>query len=217
MVAVCDGVGQGLRYCNVEIQFVSIQARQRLWVRANLFDRGRMRLNRLSIEISLDGISASQRQSVSEGVLYVKDGITEGKAMAHPNAQRIGTPPGSFGVWGGSRSSRGSVRCVGREGTSGAGQETEKKAKAEPSYAPLMTLIVVIEEWICMVLGIICIVSGIVGLAMNPSQNDVAAGLSWLKSMYILLLRATATVCLALGAALVRLGWRGPNRTGEIT
>jgi hypothetical protein len=156
--------------------------------------------------------SMPKRHNVFEVVLYVKDSIVEGMAMAHPNAQRIGTPPDSFGAWGGSRSSRGG----GREGTLGAGRGTEKKGKAERSYAPLMTLVVVIEEWICVVLGIVCIVSGLVGLTMNPSQNDVASGLHCSKSIYMALLWATAVVCLALGIALVRLGWRGPNSSEGI-
>ena len=75
------------------------------------------------------------------------------------------------------------------------------------------TLTVVIEQWICLVLGIACIVSGIVGIAMNPVQNDLSAELPCSKSIYVPLLRTTAAVCLALGVVLVRLGWASPVRT----
>jgi hypothetical protein len=135
--------------------------------------------------------------------------------MADTNGHRIWAATGSFGVWGGIRSLLGGVRDPGREGALSAGRRTEKKEKAEQNYSPFMMRVVVMEQWICMVLGITCIVSGIVGIAMNPSQNDVAASLHWSKSIYVPLLRITAAICLALGVVLVRLGWRGSTRTGE--
>jgi hypothetical protein len=73
-------------------------------------------------------------------------------------------------------------------------------------------LVVVIEQWICLVLGIACIVSGIAGTVMNPSQNDLSANLPCSKSIYVPLLRITASVCLALGVVLVRLGWASHDR-----
>jgi hypothetical protein len=93
-----------------------------------------------------------------------------------------------------------------------AGRRKERKEESEESVFPL-TLIVVIEQWICLVLGIVCLVSGIVGIAMNPGQNDLSLDFPWSKSIYVPLLRITAAVCLALGVVLVRLGWASPVRT----
>ena len=133
--------------------------------------------------------------------------------MAGTNAHRIWAAIGGFWVWGGTRSLRGGVRHLGREGTSSARQRTEKEAEEE-NYSPLMMLVVVIEQWICVVLGISCMVSGVVGIAMDPCLNDVATGLHWPKSIYVPLLRITAAVCFVLGVVLFRLGWRGTTRTG---
>jgi hypothetical protein len=93
-----------------------------------------------------------------------------------------------------------------------AGRRKEKKEESGENVFPL-TPTVVIEQWICLVLGIVCLVSGIVGIAMNPGQNDLSADLPCSKSIYVPLLRITASVCLALGVVLVRLGWASPGRT----
>jgi len=93
-----------------------------------------------------------------------------------------------------------------------AGRRKERKEESEQSVLPL-TPTFVIEQWVCLVLGIACMVSGIVGIAMNPGQNDFSADLPWSKSIYVPLLRITAAVCLALGVVLVRLGWASPGRT----
>jgi hypothetical protein len=157
----------------------------------------------------------SQRHTASELVLYVKDGIAEGMAMAHTNAEGIGAAPGSFGVLGGTRGSRGSVRHLSPKDILSAGQEKEKEEEAEQNCSPLMTL--VIEQWISMILGIICVVSGIVGIAMNPNQIDVATGLPSLKSIYVPLLRTTATVCLALSrAGPAGLAWPQSHRRNHM-
>jgi hypothetical protein len=92
-----------------------------------------------------------------------------------------------------------------------AGRRLERKGEPEQNDFQL-TLIVVIEQWICLVLGIACMVSGIVGIAMHLGQNDLPADLASSKSVYVPLLRITAAVCLALGVVLVRLGWASPDR-----
>jgi hypothetical protein len=135
--------------------------------------------------------------------------------MADTNAHRIWTTAGGFGVWGDTRSPRGGVSPLGHEGTLSAGRRIEKKGEAEQSYSPLMMLVVVIEQWICMVLGITCIVSGILGISMHLGQDALPADLSWSKSIYVPLLRITAAVCLAWGAVLVRLGWRGTTAPAD--
>ena len=127
--------------------------------------------------------------------------------MADTNVHRIWATTGSFGAWDDSRSSRGGVRHLGHEDTLIAGRRIEKEGEAEQHYSLLMTL-VVIKQWICIVLGITCMVSGIAGIAMDPSQNDLYADLPWSKSIYVPLLQMMAVICLALGIVLVRLRWR---------
>jgi len=98
------------------------------------------------------------------------------------------------------------------DGTLCAGRRTEKKSEPEQNDFPL-TSIVVIEQWICLVLGIVCVVSGILGIAMNLDQNALPTGLAWTGSVYVRMLRISAAACLALGVMLVRLGWASPDCT----
>jgi len=67
-------------------------------------------------------------------------------------------------------------------------------------------LIVAIEQWICLVLGIVCIASGILGIFLKSSQNALPAFLAWLGSAYMPALRVTAVGCLVMGLVLVRRG-----------
>jgi hypothetical protein len=131
--------------------------------------------------------------------------------MAGTDTDRISATAGRSAVWRGRRDLRGGVRRRDYEGASSAGRK-EKKEESGENVFPL-TPTVVIEQWICLVLGIVCLVSGIVGIAMSPGQNDLSADLPCLKSIYVPLLRITAAVCLALGVVLVRLGWASPGRT----
>jgi hypothetical protein len=135
--------------------------------------------------------------------------------MADTNAHRIWTTTGRFGVWGNTQSLRGGVSPLCHEGILSAGRRIEKKGEAEQNYSPLMTLVVVIEQWICIVLGITCIVLGILGISMHLGQDALLADLPWSKSIYVPLLRITAAVCLAWGVVLVRLGWRGTTAPAD--
>jgi hypothetical protein len=132
--------------------------------------------------------------------------------MAGAGTDRISTTTDKSAVWDGSRNPRGDVRRHDHEDTLSVVRRKERKDESEESVLPL-TLIVVIEQWICLVLGIACLASGIVGIAMNPGQNDLSAGFPWSKSIYVPLLRITAAVSLALGVVLLRLGWASPVRT----
>jgi hypothetical protein len=67
-------------------------------------------------------------------------------------------------------------------------------------------LIVAIEQWICLVLGVVCIASGIWGVFLKLSQNALPAYLAWLAPEYVLTLRVTAVACLGMGLVLVRSG-----------
>jgi len=91
-------------------------------------------------------------------------------------------------------------------GISNSERGTEKKTGDDRGSFPL-SLIVAIGQWICLVLGIVCVISGIFGISMDPGQNDLPAHLAWTGLGYAALLRITAAACLALGIVLVRLGW----------
>jgi hypothetical protein len=132
--------------------------------------------------------------------------------MAGAGIDRISATTDKPPVWGGSQNPRGGVKHRDHEGALSVVRRKERKEEPEESVFPL-TLIVVIEQLICLVLGIVCLVSGVVGITMNPGQNDLSADFPWLKSIYVPLLRITAAVSLALGVVLVRLGWASPIRT----
>jgi hypothetical protein len=67
-------------------------------------------------------------------------------------------------------------------------------------------LIVAIEQWICLVLGVVCIASGIWGIFLKISQGALPARLAWLGLAYVPTLRGTAVGCLVMGLVLVRRG-----------
>jgi hypothetical protein len=92
-----------------------------------------------------------------------------------------------------------------------AGHRTMKK-EGEFQQDALVTKPVVVEQWICFVLGLVCMVSGIWGICIKCGQNALPA---WLGSGYALTLRLTAVACLVMGAVLVRRGWGSGGRVGE--
>jgi hypothetical protein len=69
------------------------------------------------------------------------------------------------------------------------------------------------EQWLCFLLGLICMVCGIVGICMKYSQGPSSAYIPWLGSAYGPTLRFTAIACFGLGAVLVRWGWARPDRS----
>ena len=63
--------------------------------------------------------------------------------------------------------------------------------------------IVVIEQWICFLLGIVCLAFGVHGIRMECDQVSVPAYVSNLGLAYEPTLRGTAILCLGVGVALV--------------
>jgi hypothetical protein len=90
--------------------------------------------------------------------------------------------------------------------TLSAGQRVRKKRGHEQKSAQ-HTTIVVIEQWICLVLGLVCMAFGMWGICMKPEQDVLSAYIAWLGSLYMPMLRVTAVVCLGLGVMLARRGW----------
>jgi hypothetical protein len=81
-----------------------------------------------------------------------------------------------------------------------------KKRKREARKDSRFGMIVAIEQWICVVLGVVCIASGIWGVLLKPSQNALPAYLAWLATAFVPTLRIIAVACLVMGLVLVRRG-----------
>jgi hypothetical protein len=82
----------------------------------------------------------------------------------------------------------------------------KKSREEEERKDSRFELIVAIEQWICLVLGVVCIASGIWGALLKVGQNGSPAHLAGLGSAYVPALRATAVGCLVMGLVLVRRG-----------
>jgi hypothetical protein len=90
--------------------------------------------------------------------------------------------------------------------TSSAGRRMKGKGGDEQKSAQ-PKMIVVIQQWICFVLGLVCMAFGMWGICMEPEQDALSAYIAWLGSLYMPTLRVTAVVCIGLGVMLARRGW----------
>jgi hypothetical protein len=97
------------------------------------------------------------------------------------------------------------VSRLDHERPSSAEQEMKKNTE-EGRVDPRFGLIVAIEQWICLVLGVVCIASGTWGVFLKLSQNALPSHLAWLTTAYFPVLRITAAACLVMGLVLVRRG-----------
>jgi hypothetical protein len=98
------------------------------------------------------------------------------------------------------------VENLGRERTLSVGQSVKGKGGNERKSAQ-PTTIVVIEQWICFVLGLVCMAFGMWGICMTPEPDALSVYIAWLGSLYVPTLRVTAVVCVGLGLTLIRRGW----------
>jgi hypothetical protein len=92
------------------------------------------------------------------------------------------------------------------ERPSSAEQGMKKKNRKEARKNPRFGLIVAIEQWICLVLGVVCIASATCGVFLKLSQNALPAYLAWLAMAYVPTLRITSVACFVMGLVLVRRG-----------
>ena len=97
------------------------------------------------------------------------------------------------------------VGHLGGERTLSVGQGVREKRGFEQKGAQ-PTTIVVIEQWICFVLGLACMAFGMWGICMKPEQDALSSYIAWLGSLYVPMLRITAVVCAGLGMMLIRRG-----------
>jgi hypothetical protein len=65
----------------------------------------------------------------------------------------------------------------------------------------------VIGQWVCLVLGVVCVVCGAFGIFARQMEGSPSASAAWLGSAYMPTLRVTALLCLSMGLLLVRRGW----------
>ena len=105
----------------------------------------------------------------------------------------------------GTRSLHEDVGHLSRERALTVGQGMREKGRGEQESAP-PKMIVVVEQWICLVLGLVCMAFGMWGICMNPEQDALSAYIAWLGSLYMPTLRVTAVVCIGFGVMLVRRG-----------
>jgi hypothetical protein len=128
--------------------------------------------------------------------------------MAHLGISRILTTKITFAIQGYDRctsSLHDDVGHLGRERTLSAGRKTPEKEGDEQRRTPPKTIIV--EQWICVVLGFVCMTFGFWGICMKPGQHALSTYIAWLGSLYVPALRVTAVACLGMGLVLLRRGW----------
>src|SRR5882757_2658869 len=98
----------------------------------------------------------------------------------------------------GTRSLHEDVGHLSRERTLSVGQSVREKGGGEQKNAQPTTS-AVIEQWICLVLGLVCIAFGVWGLCMQPEQGALSEYIVWLGSRDMPTSRETAVVCIGLG------------------
>jgi hypothetical protein len=86
-----------------------------------------------------------------------------------------------------------------------AKQKSESTARDEPkNFTPSRAA--VIGQWICFVLGVVCIACGVFGVFANHIEGPPSAFVAWLGLAYMPALRITALLCLLMGLLLVHRG-----------
>jgi len=126
--------------------------------------------------------------------------------MAHSDIGQLSAAKGAYQVQGsGPGSLRGDVGYLDRERALSASRKTRKREKIEQRETSLKTIVV--EQWICFMLGFACVAFGIWGICMEPGLDALSAYIAWLGSLYVPALRITAVACLGMGLVLLRRGW----------
>jgi hypothetical protein len=95
-----------------------------------------------------------------------------------------------------------------------AKQKAEIRARDKPKDF-VLSKAAVIGQWICFVLGVVCIVCGAFGIFAKHIEGQPSASVAWLGSAYMPTLRATALLCLFMGLLLVRHGWSSHDRESK--
>jgi hypothetical protein len=93
----------------------------------------------------------------------------------------------------------------------GRARHDRSSERDEEATTPTNPSIVALEQWLCFLLGVSCMVCGGWGICMKYSQGLSSGYVPWLGSAYGPELRLTALACLAFGAVLVRRGLARPD------
>jgi hypothetical protein len=141
--------------------------------------------------------------------LYVYKEFAEEHAMADTGIERISTTTEVISPIQGDDRGAGSlheeVGHLGRERALSVERGIRKKRVDEQKSAQPTTF-AVIEQWICLVWGFICMACGMWGIFVKPRQGALSEHIVWLGSLYMPTLRVTAVVCIGLGVMLIRRG-----------
>jgi hypothetical protein len=88
-----------------------------------------------------------------------------------------------------------------------------QNSKRDEGTTLIVPRVVVAEQWLCFLLGLICIICGVCGLFMKYNQDSPFAYIRWLGPAHEPILRFTAIACFVVGAVLVRCGLARPDRS----
>ena len=114
--------------------------------------------------------------------------------MAHSDTGRILAAKGGY-----------PIQDFGHRPGSLRGQKRRKKEEVKQKSAPPKTIVV--EQWLCFLLGFVCMAFGAWGICLKPGEYALSEHIAWLGSLYVPTLRLTAVVCLGMGVMLIRQGW----------
>jgi hypothetical protein len=93
-----------------------------------------------------------------------------------------------------------------------AKQKSQSTAEDEPKdFTPSRAA--VIGQWICFVLGVVCVACGAFGVFANQIQGPSSAFVAWLGPAHLPAQRIAALLCLFMGVLSMRRGWSSPEVT----
>ena len=113
--------------------------------------------------------------------------------MAHSDTGRVLTAKGRY-----------LVHDFGHHAGTLHGRKMRKQEEVAKSAPPNT---IVVEQWICFVLGFACMAFGAWGIFMGAGQGIPSKHIAWLGSLYVPALRLTAVACFGVGLVLIRRGW----------
>src|SRR6202162_3853692 len=75
-----------------------------------------------------------------------------------------------------------------------------QNTKRDDGTTRIVPRVVVVEQWLCFLLGLICMICGVCGLFMKCNQDSPFACIQWLGPAHEPILRSTAIACFVVGA-----------------
>jgi hypothetical protein len=87
-----------------------------------------------------------------------------------------------------------------------------QNTKRDKRTTHIVPRIVVAGQWLCFLLGLICMICGVCGLFMKYNPDSPFAYIRWLGAAHEPILRFTAIACFVMGTVLVRCGLASPDQ-----